>query len=187
MSENEKEQELNEEQETQEEQNEEIIENAEEETLDLEAIIAENGKLKEQLLLSAADMQNLRKRHDKQLTEAHAYAVTSFAKSLIPVMENLYRALEFKPNAENSSPELENALAGVEMTKNELLKAFEDNNITRLNPEQGEAFDYNLHQAIIQIPNDEVAPGTILNVVHAGYKLKDRLLQPAMVSVAKKS
>ncbi len=147
---------------------------------------AEIRLLKDQLLRAMAETENVRRRAEKQIEDAGKYAVTGFARDLISVLENLYRA-EGAITAETieETPLLKTLYEGVEMTKRELLTIFERHGITRIDPALGENFDPHLHQAVAQVPNPDIAPGTIAHVMQAGYTIKERLLRPAMVAVAK--
>lgn len=146
----------------------------------------ELAALKDQLLRAVAETENLRRRAEKQIEEAGKFAITSFARDLINVQENLYRATGTIPETViQENPALKNVVDGVEMTKRELNNVFERHGITRIEPAVGSAFDHNLHQAVVQIPDAVNPPGSIANVMQAGYILKDRLLRPAMVGVAK--
>jgi molecular chaperone GrpE len=146
----------------------------------------ESHLLKDQLLRAMAETENVRRRAEKQVDDAAKYAVTSFARDLINVLENLYRAGEaITPEAIEENPLLKNIHDGVEMTKRELLGVFDRHGITRIDPVIGEAFDPHLHQAVAQFPSQDVPPGAIAHVMQAGYAIKDRLLRPAMVAVAK--
>ena len=121
------------------------------------------------------------------LEETNKYAVSKFASALVPVLENLQRAtgsISEELRAENS--QVKNLAEGVEMTLRELLSVFEKFGIKRIDP-QGEKFDHNFHQAMQQMEDDSVQPGTVLQVLQAGYTIHDRLLQPALVNVAKAS
>jgi molecular chaperone GrpE len=144
-------------------------------------------KLKDQLMRALADAENTRKRAQKEVDDAYKYAVGNFAKDLVAVLENLYRAEESIPAEEAEKNELfSNLYKGVEMTKNEFIRVFEKHGLKRINP-MGEKFDHNLHQAVAQIPDAEHEEGTVVQVLQAGYILQDRLIQPAMVGVAKKA
>ncbi len=150
-----------------------------------DALQAEIASLKEQLLRALAETENTRRRSRIDVEEAGKYAVTNFARDLINVLENLHRAEEALPQeqlAEN--PALKAFYEGVEMTKRELLTIFDRQGIRRISPE-GEMYDHNFHQAMVQIPDAEKAPGTVVQVMQAGYVIKDRLLRPALVAVAK--
>lgn len=149
---------------------------------------AEIFQLKDQLLRALAETENVRRRAEKQVEDAGKYAVTNFARDLISVLENLYRASEsITPDAIEETPLLKNISEGVEMTKRELLTVFERQGIKRIDPVLGEAFDPHLHQAVAKIPSPDNPSGSIAHVMQAGYIIKDRLLRPAMVAVAKEA
>lgn len=151
----------------------------------VDALQAEVAGLKEQLLRALAETENTRRRSQRDVEDAGKYAVTNFARDLINVLENLHRAEENIPQdqlAEN--PVLKSIYDGVEMTKRELLAIFERQGIRRISPE-GEAYDHNFHQAMVQIPDTDKTPGTVVQVLQAGYVIKDRLLRPALVGIAK--
>lgn len=144
-------------------------------------------KYKDQALRFAAELENLRKRHAKEIEEAHKFAVTKFARDLIEVLENLHRAessISVEQMEENAV--LKQIFTGVELTKKSLTDAFERHGIKRLDPQIGDAFDHDFHQAIAQVPSTTHAEGTIVQVIQAGYVLNDRLLRPVLVAVAKK-
>ncbi len=146
----------------------------------------EIAQLKEQILRMAADAENTRKRSAKQIEDAGKFAVNSFAKDLIEVLENLYLASANIPNeALEKDAALLSIFKGIEMTKATLLSVFEKHGIKRITPEIGEGFDHNYHQAVSHIEHDELPANSVTNVMRAGYSLHDRLLKPAMVVVAK--
>lgn len=148
--------------------------------------IEEVEQLKEQLLRMAADSENLRKRSIKQIDDAGKFAVNSFAKDLIDVLENLYLATDNIPTEKlNEDINLAAIFQGVEMTKTTLLNVFEKHGIKRILPSIGDAFDHNFHQAVAHIPQPEFTDNSIVNIMRAGYALHDRLIKPAMVVVAK--
>lgn len=148
---------------------------------DPETIIAD---LKDRLLRSIADMENLRNRSRREQEDALKYATTNFARDLLNVSDNLRRALDSVPEGADEDGEgLKNLRAGVEMTERELLSVFERHGIEQIIP-MGEKFDHNTHQAMFKVPSSDTEPGTIVQVVQTGYKLRDRLLRPAMVGVA---
>ncbi len=147
----------------------------------LEAAYAEVEKGKEVYLRLAADMENLRRRTQEDVAKAHKYAIESFAESLVPVRDSLEMALA----VENQTPE---ALKdGVSATLRQLEAAFERGKVVVLNP-QGEKFDPNMHQAVAMVPGDSVDPPVASNhvvmVMQKGYLINDRVLRPALVSVA---
>ena len=142
-------------------------------------------ELKDQLLRVLADNENLRKRTEREVAAAKKYGALSFARDLLASLDNLEKAISLIPEDKDGMDEtLKNILIGVEMTGREVSSVFERHNITRVNPE-GEEFDYNLHQAMFEVPTDEVEPGRVVQVIQPGYVLHDRLLRPAMVGVSK--
>ena len=143
-------------------------------------------ELKDQLMRALAETENVRKRSQRDLEETNKYAITGFARNLVSVLENLQRAVGFvKPEAREGNEQLNNLMDGVEMTLRELLSVFERFGIRRIEP-VGEKFDHNFHQAMVQIEDANVEPGTVLQVMQAGYVIHDRLLQPALVAVSKR-
>lgn len=141
--------------------------------------------LNDQLLRSLAENQNLRRRLQKEVEDAHQYAIAKFAQSLLSVADNFERALSLIPDELQENEHFKNFIVGIELTEKELAKVFESHSIQKHMP-LNEKFDHNLHQALFDIPNEDAEPGTVLQVVQSGYSLKDRLLRPAMVGVAKK-
>ncbi len=141
--------------------------------------------LNDQLLRSLAENQNLRRRLQKEVEDAHQYAIAKFAQNLLSVADNFERALGLISDELRENEHFKNFIVGIELTEKELAKVFENHNIQKHMP-LNEKFDHNLHQALFDIPNKDAEPGTILQVVQSGYSLKDRLLRPAMVGVAKK-
>lgn len=153
--------------------------------IDETALLKEEvAALKDQMLRAMAEAENTRKRTQRDLEDGRKYAVTSFARDLLNVLDNFYRTEEHMPkDAEALDPAVKNVIDGINMTRNELVRVFESHGIRRIDP-KGEAFDHNLHQAVAQVPDAKVAPGTVVHVVQAGYMLHDRLLRPAMVAVS---
>ena len=147
---------------------------------------AELAESKDRLLRTLADMENLRRRTQRELDEARKYAVTGFARGLLEVADNLARALSsVPPDLRERDEFLQNLVTGVEMTERTLLGLFEKHEIRKVQPRKGEKFDHNLHQAMFELPTDEVPAGSIAEVLQPGYVIADRLLRPAMVGVAK--
>lgn len=147
---------------------------------------AEVTLLKDQLLRVMAETENVRKRAEKQVEEATKFAITSFARDLINVMENLCRAIDTVNQDDlEANPLLKALFEGIEMTKRELMTVFDRHGIKRIEPAKGDKFDHNIHQAVVHIEEPSVAAGAVVQILQAGYVLKDRLLRPAMVSVAK--
>lgn len=145
----------------------------------------ERDELRDQLLRALADNDNLRRRTERELAAAKKYGATGFARDLMASVDNLEKAIELIPeNKDELDETLKNILVGVEMTGREIASVLERHAITKIQP-IGEKFDYNLHQAMFEIPTNEAIPGTVLQVVQSGYQLHDRLLRPAMVGVSK--
>lgn len=144
---------------------------------------SEIAALKDQVLRARAETENVRRRADRDRSEASAYAVTGFARDLLNVGDNLRRALDAMP--EDVAADMKAFVEGVEMTERELLNIMERHGITKVNPEVGEKFDHKFHQAMFEVPTEDHVPGSIMQVVAPGYVIKDRLLRPAMVGVAK--
>jgi molecular chaperone GrpE len=144
----------------------------------------EIAELKDRLLRTLADMENLRQRTRREIDEAQTYGVTRFARDLLDVADNLRRAIDHAPEGELAEP-VRNFLTGVEMTEQALLSAFERHKIRKVTPERGERFDHKLHQAVFELPTSELEPGSVAEVLTPGYVIGDRLLRAAMVGVAK--
>ena len=147
---------------------------------------AENADVKDRLLRLAADMENLRRRTDREIKDAKTYAVSGFAREMLSVADNLRRAIEAVPAEAKAHGEdgLNALIGGVEVTERSLLSALEKNGVKKLEPE-GERFDPNFHQAMFEVPNPDVPNNTVVQVVQAGYSIGGRVLRPAMVGVAK--
>lgn len=150
------------------------------------ATAEEVAELKDRLLRTLAEMENLRRRTQREIEEARKFAITGFARDLLEVVDNLGRALAAVPaEAREQNDFLKNLVLGVEMTERALLNAFEKHQVRRVEPKKGEKFDHNLHQAMFEVPTTTQPPGTVAEVVQAGYVIADRLLRPALVGVAK--
>ena len=142
--------------------------------------------LNDKLLRAMAEAQNTRHRADLDVKKAKSFATQGFAKDLLGVMDNLFRACDTIPDEEaKENPKLHGIKEGIEITKREMINVFERNGIKRIDP-MGQPFDANLHQAMSQMPDAEAAPNTIMQVLQVGYTLKDRLLRPALVVVSTK-
>jgi molecular chaperone GrpE len=147
---------------------------------------AEKTDLKEKLLRTLADMENLRRRTEREVADARTYAVTNFARDMLTVADNFQRAIDSVPAEARAGgePALKALVEGVELTEREMLKTLERYGVKRLDP-QGEKFDPNLHQAMFEVPNPDVPNGTVVQVVQTGYVIGERVLRPALVGVAK--
>jgi molecular chaperone GrpE len=161
------------------------------ETADAAPEVAEHDTLRAQLdearnesLYIAAEMQNLRRRTEREIADAKAYAMTGFARDLLSVADNLTRALAAIPAEMRGDDKLKPLVTGIEMTGKELETVFQRNGITRIES-IGQVLDPNKHQAIMEVPSADAAPGTVVHEMQSGWMIKDRLLRPAMVGVAK--
>ena len=152
--------------------------------VDLETEIAE---LKDRALRAMAEADNARKRAARDVSDSRKYGATGLARDILTVADNLGRALEAVPDLPREEDEnLFNLRAGVDMTLQEMLQAMERHGVKKVTPETGERFDHNRHQAMFEVPTDELAPGAVAQVVQDGYVIHDRLLRPALVGVARK-
>ncbi|KCZ92350.1 nucleotide exchange factor GrpE [Hyphomonas johnsonii] len=145
----------------------------------------EKEELREQLLRTLADLDNTRKRAERQVSEARVYAIERFAGDLLSVSDNLARALAALPDDDraNLSDAGNNLLSGIEMTAKELETALGRHGVKPIDASPGSTFDPNLHQAVAQVPSDQPA-GTIASLFQPGWKIGDRTLRAAMVSVS---
>jgi molecular chaperone GrpE len=144
------------------------------------------AEFKDKLLRTLAEMENLRKRTDREIAEARVYGVTGFARDVLAVADNMHRALATIDEELHvaSDPKLKALIEGVELTERELLKVLEKHGVKKFSPE-GEKFDPNVHQAMYEVPTSELPPGHVAQVIQAGYMLGDRVLRPALVGVSK--
>jgi molecular chaperone GrpE len=140
---------------------------------------------KQDVLYAKAETQNVRRRLEKDIADTRAYAATGFARDILSVADNLARALESIPAELREDDKLKSLVAGIEATGREIDKVFASHGITRI-AAMGLPLDPNQHQAMLEIPSADAEPGTVLQELQAGYMIKDRLLRPAMVAVAKK-
>ena len=151
----------------------------------LAALEGELAAAKQDALYAHAETQNVRRRLEKELADTRAYATTSFARDMLSVADNLGRALQTIPVELREDEKFKGLVAGLEATGRELEGVFGRNGIEKL-VSVGEPLDPNKHQAMMEVPSDDAAPGTVLVEMQAGYMIRDRLLRPALVSVAKK-
>ena len=150
------------------------------------ALERDHADMKDRLLRTLAEMENLRKRTDREVADSRLYGVSSFARDVLGVADNMRRALdavapELRASAESGVKSL---IEGVELTERELLKALEKNGVRQFTP-QGEKFDPNLHQAMFEVPDASVPAGSVVQVVQPGYMIGERVLRPALVGVSK--
>jgi molecular chaperone GrpE len=146
---------------------------------------AEIASLKDQALRYAAEAENTKRRAEREVNDARAYAITKFAKDLLGVADNLSRALEHAPKDAGDTPAGQLAV-GLEMTEKALLTAFERNGLKRIHPATGEKFDPHQQQAMMEQTSVAFGPGAVVQVLQSGYDLFGRNLRPAMVVVAAK-
>ena len=143
-------------------------------------------EMKDQLLRALADVENIRRRSERDLAQANKYGHLSFARDLLSCFDNLAQAVSLAPEDKSDFDEnLKNILVGVEMISAEIDAVLQRHHITKINP-IGERFNYNHHQTMFEVPDNEVEVGTVVQVAQPGYLLHDRLIRPAMVGVSKK-
>jgi len=152
----------------------------------LDLLKAENSELRDRYLRLAADMDNLRRRTEREVKDAKSYSVAGFARDMLAVSDNLRRAIDAIPEEAKASADagLTTLIEGVEMTERSMLSALERHGVRKLEP-VGQKFDPNFHQAMFEVPNPDVPNNTVVQVVQAGYTIGERVLRPAMVGVAK--
>lgn len=145
----------------------------------------ELAKAKHEVLYAHAELQNVRRRAEKEAADARAYGVTGFARDILSVADNLERGLAAIPEEVRGDERLKGLIAGLEATGRELNAVFQRQGITRI-AAMGLPLDPNRHQAMLEVPSADAEPGTIVQEMQAGYTIKDRLLRPALVGVAKR-
>ena len=151
-----------------------------------EALAKEAADARDRMLRTLAEMENLRKRTAREVSDARTYGISGFARDVLDIADNLQRALDAVPEEARAAadPGLKALIEGVELTERSLHNALEKNGVRKFDP-AGEKFDPNVHQAMYEVPDSSVPPGTIAQVVQAGYMIGDRVLRPALVAVAK--
>ncbi|HKN28298.1 MAG TPA: nucleotide exchange factor GrpE [Roseiarcus sp.] len=152
----------------------------------IEALNAENSQLKDRVLRTLAEMENLRRRTEREVSDAKTYAVTGFARDMLTVVDNLARALEHLPAEARAAadPQIQSVIEGVELTARDLEAVLGRHGVKRLDP-KGQKFDPNFHQAIFEIPDETLPAGAVSQVVQSGWTIGDRVLRPAMVGISK--
>ena len=152
----------------------------------IEALNAENSQLKDRILRTLAEMENLRRRTEREVSDAKTYGVTSFARDTLTVVDNLARALDHLPAEARAAaePQIQSVIEGVELTARELEAVLGRHGVKKLDP-KGQKFDPNFHQAIFEAPDETVPAGTVSQVVQTGWTIGDRVLRPAMVGISK--
>lgn len=152
---------------------------------EIAALREEVEKLSQDVLYARADTQNVRRRMEKDVADARAYAATGFARDILSVADNLARAIDAVPAELREDAKLKGLVAGIEATQRELEQVFGQHGISRI-AAMGLPLDPNQHQAMMEVPTADAEPGTVVQEMQAGYMIRDRLLRPAMVGVAKK-
>ena len=152
----------------------------------IEKLNEEIQDLKDQRLRAAAELENFRKRAEKDQADALKYGVTNFAKEIISIKDNIERAQSSISDDVRSNDDVKSVVEGLDLIAQSAVSTFEKIGIKKIES-LNEKFDHNLHQAMMEIENDQVEPGTIVQELIPGYTLHDRLLRPAMVGVAKKT
>ena len=161
-----------------------------------EEVLSEVDKLKEELaeaedakLRALAEVENMRRRMEKEKQENARYGASNLARGLFTILDNFNRAVTASPKEVEDKKDIEkNYLSlhqGVELTLKDISAVFKQNGIETISPSKGDSFDHNFHQAMLEVPTDEYKPGSLCEVLQPGYKIYDRLLRPAMVGVSK--
>jgi molecular chaperone GrpE len=150
------------------------------------ALVKENAEMKDRVLRTLAEMENLRRRTQREVADAKSYGITNFARDVLGVADNMGRAVGAIAPALRASEDasVKSLIDGVELTERELLKVLEKHGVRRFDP-KGEKFDPNVHQAMFEVPDPSVPAGTVAQVIQPGYMLGERVLRPALVGVAK--
>ena len=153
---------------------------------ELENLYAENASLKDKVLRTLAEMENLRRRTEREVADAKLYGVTSFARDMLTVADNLRRAFDSIPAELRDSADagIKILVEGIDLTERDFLSRLTKHGVKKLEP-QGMKFDPNMHEALFEVPNPDVPTGTVLQVVEAGYSIGERCLRPAKVGVAR--
>ncbi|HLQ89831.1 MAG TPA: nucleotide exchange factor GrpE [Xanthobacteraceae bacterium] len=152
--------------------------------------VREAAEFKDKLLRTLAEMENLRRRTEREVADARLYGIAGFARDILGVADNMDRALQslganLRENADANAPGTKALLEGVELTERELLKVLDKHGIKKFEPAKGEKFDPNFHQAMYEVPDLSLPGGTVAQMVQAGFKISERMLRPALVAVVK--
>ncbi|MEH2472845.1 molecular chaperone GrpE [Nitrobacteraceae bacterium AZCC 2161] len=152
----------------------------------VEALTKEAAESRDKMLRTLAEMENLRKRTQREVADGRTYAIANFARDVLDIADNLQRALDAVPADTKAAadPGLKALIEGVELTERSLLNTLEKNGVKKFDP-SGEKFDPNFQQAMYEVPDSSVPAGTVVQVVQAGYTIGDRVLRPALVAVSK--
>src|SRR6478735_5308422 len=152
----------------------------------VEALTREVAEARDKMLRTLAEMENLRQRTRREVSDAKTYGITGFARDVLDIADNLQRALDAVPAEARAAadPGLKALIEGVELTERSLLNALEKNGVKKFDP-TGEKFDPNFQQAMYEVPDPSVPAGTVVQVVQAGFTIGERVLRPALVAVSK--
>jgi len=152
----------------------------------LDALVAENAEFKDRLLRTAAEMENLRKRTEREISDTRTYAIASFARDMLAATDSLSRAMVVVPAEVRATAEgtLKSLIDGIELTEREMQRLLAKHGVTPIEA-LGQKFDPHKHQAMFEVPDPAQPEGTVVQVVQSGYAIGDRVLRPAMVGVAK--
>jgi len=151
----------------------------------IEKLNAENVELKDRVLRTLAEMENLRRRTEREVADAKVYGVTGFARDMLGFADNLRRAIESVPaQALEAEPNLKTLVEGLELTERDFVSRLARHGVKKLEP-QGQKFDPNMHEALFEVPDPSVPSNTVVQVVEAGYSIGERCLRPAKVGVSR--
>ena len=152
----------------------------------VEALAKEAADLRDKMLRTLAEMENLRQRTRREVADSKIYGITGFARDVLDIADSLQRTIDAVPaeTRESADPLLKALIEGVELTERSLLNALEKNGVKKFDP-QGEKFNPNFQQAMYEVPDPSVPAGTVVQVVQAGYTIGERVLRPALVGVSK--
>lgn len=152
----------------------------------LEALQAENVELKDRSLRALAEMENLRRRTEREIADAKVYGVSNFARDMLALADNLRRAIDALPAEarEKAEPAVKSFIEGIELTERDFLSRFSRFGVKKLEP-KGQRFDPNLHEALFEVPDESVPSGTVMQVVEEGFSIGGRVLRPAKVGVSR--
>jgi molecular chaperone GrpE len=152
----------------------------------LDALMAENAELKDRLLRTAAEVENVRKRGEREISDTRTYAIAGFARDMLAATDSLSRALAVVPAEVRAQAEgtLKSLIEGIELTEREMQRLLAKHGVTPIEA-QGQKFDPHKHQAMFEVPDPSQPEGTVVQVVQAGYAIGERVLRPALVGIAK--
>lgn len=153
---------------------------------EMDPLQLENAGLKDKLLRTLAEMENLRRRAEREVADAKTYGVTSFARDMLPFADNLRRAVASVPTEARNQADVawKTLIEGIELTERDFLSRLGKFGVKKLEP-QGAKFDPHLHEALFEVPDETVPNGTVVQVVEEGYSIGDRVLRPAKVGVSR--